>query len=259
MILNFAFYFTIVVLVSGVLTGINKYVLAKNPRHHWGRWHILFDYAQSFFPILLVVWVLRSFIVQPYRVPTGSLEPTVKPGDFIAVSQYAYGLHFPIFNFKFLPFGEPKRGDIALFRWPVNPKMVFVKRVIGIPGDHIVYRNKRLTINGVPAKQQFVKDTVDYGDGPGESRPVQEVQENLSGVKHKIFVQAVGGETRNFNIVVPPHMYFMMGDNRDDSDDSRSWGFVPEKNLIGRAFGIWFSWDPVHHRVRWSRIFKGVH
>ena len=259
MISNFAFYLTLAVFFSGMLTAIHHYVIAKHPQHHWGKWHSVFDYARSFFPILLVVWLLRSFIIQPYRVPSGSLEPTVKPGDFIAVSQFDYGLRFPVFNVKFLSIGEPKRGDIALFRWPVNPAIVFVKRVVGIPGDRIVYRNKVLTINGVPATQKFIRTAYDYGSALGEKRQVNEMQENLSGVQHKIFIQPVGGETRSFNIVVPPHAYFMMGDNRDNSDDSRSWGFVSERALIGRAFGIWFSWDPVHHSVRWSRIASSVH
>src|SRR5262249_55555244 len=152
----------------------------------------------------LLVWVLRSFIIQPYRVPTGSLEPTILPGDFIAVSQFSYGLRLPLINTKFLPLSEPSRGDIALFRWPKNPNVVFIKRVVGLPGDHIVYRHKMLTINGIAIPLQFLQSTYDEGDGPGQKRLVFEMQENLMGVKHAIFVQPVGDETGDLDIVVPP-------------------------------------------------------
>jgi len=255
---NFAFYLTLAVLITGVITLLDVLLLRKHRADSGAKQSAIVEYSRAFFPILLIVWVLRSFVIQPYRVPTGSLEPTVMPGDFIAVSQFSYGLRFPVFNTKFLNISEPHRGDIALFRWPVNPKIVFVKRVIGLPGDHIIYKNKVLTINGVEAKQKFIKKTYDYGNGPGQKRRVYEMQENLDGVKHDIYIQPIGGETRNYNLTVPPHEYFMMGDNRDNSDDSRSWGFVPEQNLIGKAFGIWMSWNPVQHRVRWNRIGKGL-
>jgi len=255
---NFAFYLTLAVVITGVITSLDIIVFRKRRTTNGSKQSVIIEYSRAFFPILLVVWVLRSFLIQPYRVPTGSLEPTVMPGDFIAVSQFSYGLRFPIFNKKFLNVGEPHRGDIALFHWPVNPKTVFVKRVIGLPGDHIIYKNKVLTINGVEAKQKFIKQTYDYGNGPGQTRRVYEMQENLDGVKHDIFIQPVGGETRDYNLTVPPHEYFMMGDNRDNSDDSRSWGYVPEQNLIGKAFAVWMSWDLVHHRVRWDRIGRGL-
>ncbi len=255
---DFAFYLTLVVLVTGALTFLDVLVFSKHRAKSGAKQSVILEYARAFFPVLLLVWVLRSFVIQPYRVPTGSLEPTVMPGDFIAVSQFSYGLRFPVLNTKFLNVSEPHRGDIALFRWPVNPKIIFVKRVIGLPGDHVVYKNKVLTVNGVRATQRFIKKTYDYGNAPGQKRLVYEMREDLGGVKHDIFIQPVGGETRNYDITVPPHAYFMMGDNRDNSDDSRSWGFVPEKNLIGKAFAIWFSWDPLHHRVRWNRVGRGV-
>jgi len=258
MTFSFAFYLTLVVLITGVITLLDVVVLRKLRARSGAKQSVFVEYSRSFFPILLVVWILRSFVIQPYRVPTGSLEPTVMPGDFIAVSQFSYGLYFPVVHKKFLNVGEPKRGDIALFRWPVNPKIVFVKRVIGLPGDHIIYKNKVLTINGVVAKQKFIKVTYDYGNAPGQKRQVYEMQEDLDGVKHKIFIQPIGGQTGNYDLVVPANQYFMMGDNRDNSDDSRRWGFVPQHNLIGKAFGVWMSWDPVHHRIRWNRIGKGL-
>lgn len=256
MTFDFAFYLTIAVIVTGVITFIDRIFFYKALKVTGKKKSpLVFEYARAFFPILLIVWVLRSFIVQPYRVPTGSLEPTIMPGDFIAAQQFTYGLRLPIFNNKFLSIGEPKRGQIVLFRWPKDLKIVFVKRAIGLPGDHIVYKNKVLYINGKKMSQKFLHNTNDL-NSYGYRRLVEVKQENLDGVKHQIYIQPVGGETQDYNIVVPPGEYFMMGDNRDNSDDSRQWGFVPEKDLVGRAFVIWMSWDPLKHDVRWNRIGK---
>jgi len=251
---NFAFYLTIAVAFTGLIALIDRIFFYKKRRLTGKKkGPILVEYARALFPVLLIVWVLRSFIVQPYRVPTGSLEPTVMPGDFIAVEQFAYGLRFPMFNKKILNIGEPKRGQIALFYWPKNPKIIFVKRVIGLPGDHIVYKNKILYINGKKMQQRYLHDTNDAASYM-YPRLVAVKEENLDGIKHKIYVQPVGGETENYDITVPAGHYFMMGDNRDSSDDSRQWGFVPEKYLIGKAFVIWMSWDPLKHDIRWKRI-----
>ena len=259
MAFNFTLYLTLLTIFSGLLALVNRWCLSKNRQHSWGIWSWLFDYARAFFPILLIVLLVRSFIIQPYRVPTSSLSPTVMPGDFIAVSQFNYGLRLPVLRTKFLSIGEPQRGDIALFHWPVDPRIIFVKRVIGIPGDHIVYKDKVLTINGVKASQTFIQHTYDDGDGQSDRRLVYRVRENLGHIQHDIFIQPVGGETQAIDLTVPAGQYFMMGDNRDDSDDSRRWGFVPEANLIGRAFGVWFSWDAVNHRVQWKRIGHALH
>ncbi len=255
---DFSFYLTLLVLITGIVCLFDILFLMRKRRHSGTQQSWMVEYARALFPVLLIVWLLRSFVIQPYRVPTGSLEPTVLPGDFIVVKQYAYGLRFPVINKKFMKVGEPKRGQIVLFHWPVNPSIVFVKRVVGVPGDHLLYKNKVLYINGKEAKQKYLGATYDYSDIPGQKVLVHVMQEDLAGVKHKIFVQAVGGEQADFDIVVPQGKYFMMGDNRDASDDSRTWGFVPEQNLIGQAFGIWMSWDPVHHKVRWNRIGKAV-
>lgn len=259
MALNFTGYLMLLVMFSGVLTLVHRWVLSKNSQHRWGAFSWLFDYARAFFPVLLLVLVVRSFIIQPYRVPTSSLSPTVMPGDFIAASQFRYGLRLPLLHTKFLNIGEPQRGDIALFRWPVDPQIIYVKRVIGVPGDHLVYKDKVLTINGVKASQTFIRRTYDYGDSPGYKRMVYQFRENLRGVKHDIFIQPVGGETDDFDVTVPQGEYFMMGDNRDNSEDSRRWGYVPEANLIGRAIGVWFSWDPVNQRIHWKRIGRSIH
>jgi len=219
--------------------------------------------ARSFFGVLLFVWVVRSFLVQPYRVPTGSLQPTVEPGDFLVVNQFAYGLRFPVINTKLVPIGEPKRGDVVLFYAPPDPSIVFAKRVIGLPGDHIEYRDKTLFINGKEMKQTEVGPAMDnepaVAGNPEEHIPVMVKEEDLDGVKHKIYVNLDGRSLMgNIDVIVPPGNYFMMGDNRDNSDDSRMWGFVPENFLIGKAFGIWMSWDALQHKVRWDRIGKSL-
>lgn len=256
MTFDFALYLTIAVVITGVMTLIDRMFFYKKRRILGkNKPPVIVEYARAFFPVLLAVWVLRSFAIQPYRVPTGSLEPTIMPGDFIASQQFAYGLRLPVFNKKFLNIADPKRGQIALFRWPKDPKIMFVKRVIGLPGDHIVYKNKVLYINGKKITQKFLYNTHDVGDD-GYRRLVEVKQEDLDGVKHKIYIQPFGGETENYDIVVPSGDYFMMGDNRDNSDDSRQWGFVPEKNLVGKAFIIWMSWNSLKHEIRWSRIGK---
>ena len=254
---DFPLILSSVVILTGVVTLIDMLFLAKkrkakNKKQPW--W---VEYSRSFFPVLFLVWGVRSFVIQPYRVPTGSLEPTVVPGDFIAVKQYEYGLRLPVIRKKILDINEPKVGQIALFHWPVDPKIIFVKRVIGVPGDHIVYKNKVLTINGKVMKQTFVKDG--YDQEPGQkSTPVVIKREDLNGIEHEIQVRKGFNESGGFALTVPKGMYFMMGDNRDNSDDSRFWGFVPEKDLIGEAFGIFMSWNSNTHSIRWNRIGKGL-
>lgn len=255
MIIDFGFFLTLIVAVTGILMLINALFL-KRKKLSYSRWWI-FEYARTFFFIFLVVWLVRSFVVQPYRVPTGSLEPTVLPGDFILVAEYAYGLHFPAWNKKIMNIGEPKRGDIALFHWPVKPDLVFVKRVIGLPGDHISYHHKVLYVNGNKIAQKFLYKTFDEGPS-GYQRLVYVKQENLQGILHRIYLQPYGGETDDYEGTVPKHHYFMMGDNRDNSDDSRQWGFVPEQDLIGKALTIWMSWNPIRSEIRWERIGKGL-
>ena len=255
---NFAFFLTLATLLSGVIALLDKVFWRKKRLAQGDKEPLIVEYARSFFPVLLLVWVIRSFIVQPYRVPTGSLEPTVLPGDFMVVSQFSYGIRLPVINTKIIDIAEPKRGDIALFRWPVNPAAIFVKRVIGLPGDHIVYKNKTLYINGIKMKQVMVGKSFDIEPG-GYKYPAYLKTEDLMGVKHSILVQPNSNENRTTDVVVPAGHYFMMGDNRDDSDDSRMWGFVSEEELIGKARFIWMSWDSEAHTVRWDRIGKAVH
>ena len=273
---NFPLILLAATAISGVIYLCDVLLWAKK-RHAstYGKLPLLVDYARSFFPVLLAVLIIRSFIIQPFRVPTGSLEPTVMPGDFILVNQFAYGLRFPVWGWHFLPIGEPKHGDIVVFHWPVDPSKDFVKRVIGLPGDRISYINKVLYINDQEMPQKFVRTATDTNGGNSGSWPVNVVDESFGSETHQIYVcplstsvggTSVGGTSscpnstmQNFyDVVVPKDHYFMMGDNRDDSDDSRFWGFVPEKNLVGKAFMVFFSWNSATNSPRWNRIGTSI-
>ncbi len=261
-VINFAATLTLLVLFTGIISLIDLLFFHRRRLLRGKPQPLIVEYARSFFFVLLLVWVIRSFIVQPYRVPSGSLQPTIKPGDFLAVNQFAYGVRFPVLNSKFINTGEPKRGDIVLFYSPPNPSIIFIKRLIGLPGDVVAYKNKVLYINGKEMKQTALGSTIDdepaLGPIPEEHIPVLLKTEDLDGVKHEIYVMPSGGMDRDFEMTIPSGTYFMMGDNRDNSDDSRVWGVVPEENLIGKPFGIWFSWDSLNHRVRWDRIPMAV-
>ncbi len=219
---------------------------------------IIVEYARSFFPVLLIVFLLRSFLFEPFRIPSGSLEPTLLMGDFILVNKFDYGIRLPVAHAKLYGAGTPKRGDIVVFRWPPNPSVDFIKRVIGLPGDKISYVNKELLVNGEKVPQEFLQNTIAQ-DESGVNWQAEEKQENLLGIKHKIFVDPKVS-TRDFHdIVVPEGMYFVMGDNRDKSADSRYWGFVPDKNIVGKAVLVWMSWDSSKTTPRWKRIGQSIH
>jgi signal peptidase I len=240
------------------------------------------DYARSFFPVALVVLALRSFVFEPFRIPSDSMMPTLLDGDFIIVNKYAYGLRLPVINRKIVSVGEPQRGDVVVFRYPVDPSTNFIKRLVGLPGDHVEVRDNRIVINGKP-----VPFTVDGKYNDGCYLNLSLAQERLGTHDHQaIFCpvaldrapllprchrsgvrgyvcgdQDAPGFLRTPPFVgdVPAGHYLMMGDNRDNSDDGRSWGFVPEENLVGKATRIWFNWDV--HRTGgpiWSRIGTAI-
>lgn len=213
---------------------------------------VLVEYARSFFPIILVVLVLRSFLVEPFRIPSGSMMPTLLAGDFILVNKFSYGLRLPVTDTKIIGVGSPQRGDIMVFRFPQDPSVDYIKRVIGLPGDRIRYQDKTLYINGEKIEQQYRGEYTGVGAGLGMSGASLRT-EKLGDEEHEILVQSrhriAEGEW-----VVPEGHYFAMGDNRDNSNDSRFWGPVPERNLVGRAFMIWMSWDSASSSVNWSRI-----
>lgn len=196
----------------------------------------IMEWGGSFFPVLAVVLVLRSFVIEPFVIPSGSMIPTLEVGDYILVNKYDYGLRLPVFGNKILDVGAPERGDVMVF-FPPHQDRYFIKRVVGLPGDVIRYGNKRLVINGEPVPAE-VSGPVTPGD------PFMlAVSETLGEAEHTIHVDT-GRRDRAREWRVPEGHYFMMGDNRDRSDDSRSWGFVPEENIVGRAVAVWMHKEP---------------
>lgn len=250
---NFELILFYAVVVTGVIVFLNAAFLApRRNRAGKKKLPLIIDHARSFFPILLIVFSVRSFAYEPFRIPSGSLKPTLLVGDFILVNKYDYGIRLPVIHTKILSTGEPKRGDIVVFREPPTETRDLIKRVIGVPGDHLSYKNKVLYINGKEISQEFVKYDTDQEDGLGPWSVVQK-RENLLGLTHDIY-QIPERENDDFDVTVPQGKYFMMGDNRDDSADSRVFGFLPEENIVGRADRIWMSYDSVKHPVRWSRV-----
>jgi signal peptidase I len=251
--MNFALILVILSLVSGFiyLLDILFWEKKRRPDQKPGK---IIEYSRSFFPVFFIVLLVRSFLIEPFRIPTGSLEPTLLVGDFVAVNKFSYGFRLPVWEKKILPIANPKTGDVVVFRWPPDPSYDYIKRVIGVGGDKISYHNKQLTINGQEMKQTFVTYTTDESSG----KAVAKYRENLNGVEHDIFVRPdVAAE--DFDLVVPKGQYFMMGDNRDDSADSRYWGFVTDDYLRGKAFAVWMSWNGTTDAVRWARIGRLVH
>jgi len=250
---DFSLVLVILVAVTGVIWGIDHLLFEKKralkaaEQGDEPREPIIVEYARFLFPVVVIVFLLRGFIAEPFRIPSGSMLPTLEVGDFILVSKSSYGVRIPVLNKKVVDFGSPERGDVIVFRYPEDPRVDYIKRVVGIPGDKITYHNKILYINGQPQPQIQVGDyMVDrYGQ-------FAHIQETLDGKKHDILVNSrIAGA--NSEYVVPEGHYFAMGDNRDNSRDSRSWGFVPDENLVGRAFFIWMNWNS-DNGPAWSRI-----
>lgn len=219
---------------------------------------VVVEYSKSLFPILLIVLLFRSFLFEPFKIPSGSMIPTLLIGDFIVVNKFAYGLRLPVVNTKFMSVGEPERGDVVVFRYPVDPKINFIKRMIGLPGDTITWRDKRLFINGEEI-ETVVLGRYASSDVKCDTPRADAVrlQERLGDVTHEILIHENSG-SRNQQWEVPEGHYFVMGDNRDRSNDSREWGFVPEDHLMGRAVGIWLNFDYKKGCGDLSRIGNGI-
>ena len=213
------------------------------------------EYARSFFPVFLIVLLLRSFLIEPFRIPSGSMMPTLLIGDFILVNKFTYGIRLPVTDYKVFEVDSPERGDVVVFRYPQEPSTPFIKRVVGLPGDKIGYHDKVLYINDAPAEQVILGRYT--GTGPGRGMTGASLRaERLGDCTHDILVQQ-GYPSREGDIVVPPDHYFVLGDNRDNSRDSRYWGTVPETHLIGKAFTIWLN-AGLEHGVSWSRIGTAI-
>jgi signal peptidase I len=213
-------------------------------------WYV--EYSKSFFPVLLIVLVLRSFVAEPFRIPSGSMMPTLLIGDFILVNKFAYGLRLPVVNTEIFNVGGPERGDVVVFRFPGNPSADYIKRIVGLPGDRIGYFDKQLYVNGTPVKQISLGTYEGFGTG-SVMTGANLLKEELDGAAHEILVRPervnIEGE-----YIVPERQYFVLGDNRDNSNDSRFWGFVPRENLVGKAFFIWMNWDWEAGEINFSRI-----
>ncbi|WP_286237123.1 signal peptidase I [Neptuniibacter halophilus] len=194
------------------------------------------DTGRSMFPVLLVVLVLRSFLVEPFQIPSGSMLPTLKIGDFILVNKYHYGFRLPVLNTKVIPMNDPQRGDVIVFKYPKNPTVNYIKRVVGLPGDQIRYQDKVLYVNGVAQPQTLLAQL------PPNRPEVLLAQEQLGGVSHQIY-RDLARPSMNMQWTVPQGHYFMVGDNRDNSNDSRYWGFVPDELIVGKAFAVWMHWQ----------------
>ncbi|RJX30662.1 MAG: signal peptidase I [Oxalobacter sp.] len=224
------------------------------------------EYSGSFFPVIAAVFVLRSFLFEPFKIPSDSMLPTLQSGDLILVNKYTYGIRLPIINHKIISLNEPKRGDVMVFKYPNDPSQDYIKRIIGVAGDKVVYRNKRLTVNDQPATYQPMPEYLHYMENEKRLAYSKQYTENLGGVKHGILNHDAAPaymqrpdyfpnhelctyNTEGFICIVPPGHYFMMGDNRDNSLDSRYWGFVPDKYIVGKAFFIWLNLNGEFSRI----------
>lgn len=252
MIIDFSFWLFLLAVITGVIWGVDT-LLFKTARAHKQALGsngtsppqdpILVDYARSFFPVLAIVFVVRAFLFEPFRIPSDSMMPGLQAGDFIFVSKYSYGLRLPIINRKVVETGNPKRGDVIVFRLPREPSTNYIKRLIGLPGDHVVVMNEQVFINGaaMPVELQGLYNDDTYHDA-------QLASEDLGNVKHLVMLRP-GYQPPDFDGVVPAGHYLFMGDNRDNSQDGRfpQVGYVPDENLVGRAQLIWFH-------IKWGEM-----
>ncbi len=214
------------------------------------------EYSKSFFPIILIVFVMRSFLVEPFRIPSGSMMPTLLVGDLILVNKFTYGVRLPVAGTKILDVGEPERGDVVVFRYPQDPSLDYIKRVVGLPGDRVGYFNKTIYINGKPVAQEEIGRYVGIGSGLASTGASHRL-EKLGDTEHEILIET-NQRAREGEFVVPEGEYFVMGDNRDKSNDSRFWGTVPEDHLVGKAFMIWMNWDSSAGGITWSRVGSSI-
>ena len=260
--IDFALVLVLLTFISGTIWAVDALFFAKKRKKVAAEgnektvepkpepWPV--EYARSFFPIFLIVLILRSFIVEPFRIPSGSMMPTLLIGDFILVNKFDYGIRLPVLNTLIIHNKIPHRGDVVVFRYPEDPSIPFIKRVIGVPGDHIKYIDKMLYINDIPMEQILLGRYDAVGSGKSMDG-ASLLTEDLHVLKHQILIEP-DRMSPDFEVTVPDGNYFVLGDNRDNSKDSRYWGFVPDANLIGRALYIWMNLDfknggPDLHRI----------
>jgi signal peptidase I len=261
-VIGFPLFMLLILLLTGIIWLVD-YLFYQKKRVAGQDEPTTVEYAKSFFPVILLVFIIRSFIAEPFKIPSGSMMPTLLAGDYILVNKFTYGLRLPVLNSVFFEINQPQRGDVAVFHFPPNPKIDYIKRIIGLPGDEIQYQNKRLIVNGEALDVNFLED-IDYADQDQSIIKAHRLQEQLGDVQHDILIYDVpsarypsGSLGEQFfngeKVVVPEGHYLAMGDNRDNSSDSRVWGFVPNDNLVGKAFFIWFNFD------EFGRIGNSIH
>lgn len=253
--MNFALILFGLLIASGAIWLLDVLVMAKKrPEGAKDPWWV--EYGASFFPVILLVFVLRSFIVEPFKIPSGSMIPTLQIGDFILVNKFTYGIRLPVLNQKIIDLNLPQRGDVMVFRYPEDPSLDYIKRVIGIPGDKIAYQNKKLILNGQPVQTSPLEDYLHterlyYSKqfiekvGETEHRTLNDEDAPAFIIDATQFPQRNNCLYNNAGVIctVPQGHYFVMGDNRDNSRDSRFWGFVPEENIVGKAFFVWLNFS----------------
>ncbi|MCL2309801.1 MAG: signal peptidase I [Proteobacteria bacterium] len=274
--MNFPLILFLLTLITGVIWALDFFYLRKkrDPKAPTPAW---IDYTASFFPILLIVFALRSFVAEPFKIPSSSMRPTLEVGDFILVNKFSYGIRLPIIEKKIIPIGSPQRGDVVVFRYPLNPSQDYIKRVIGIPGDVIEYRDKKLKVNEqlLPQQKGANYSYLEGGRFENLDRFTETAQSADGAREHPIAIDprkptlyldhvfpfplrsACEYFENGFRCTVPKGYYWMMGDNRDNSEDSRYWGFVPDENLRGKAFFIWFNWGDISS-FSFNRVGHGI-
>jgi len=251
--MSFEGFLFILLLISGAVWGLEAARLKKHrPAGRAQPWWV--EYSISFFPVILIVFLLRSFVVEPFKIPSGSMIPTLLVGDYILVNKYDYGIRLPVIHKEMIDIGSPQRGDVMVFRYPDDPSLDYIKRVIGLPGDRIEYRDKRLIINGKLVPEHRIADYLSKSTMQYSTRYV----EDLGRVTHQILIDKDAPayvpqpgpfpfekdchyNANGVTCTVPAGHYFVMGDNRDNSSDSRFWGFVPDANIVGKAFFVWLN------------------
>lgn len=261
--MNFDFELLLVSLtaVSGVIWALYSLFFAKGKNEtnaEAAAEPVVVEYARSLFPVFFIVLILRSFIAEPYEIPSGSMKPTLLIGDFIVVSKFSFGVRLPVIDTKLFDVGSPERGDVVVFRYPQDNETNYIKRVVGLPGDHILYMDKMLYINNKPVSQEIFAEVAEQCNGYTAIERI----ENLPGATHHIYVCPQAPD-RAYEFTVPDGQYLALGDNRDNSNDGRYWGYVPERNLVGRAKMIWFSSDSTKgwfsgDRFRWDRVGTSI-
>ena len=220
-----------------------------------GAW--LWDLLKTWGPALLAVLVIRSVVAEPFRIPSGSMVPTLEIGDYIIVNKFSYGLHFPFTTHQLVPVGDPERGDIIVFRFPADPKVDYIKRVVALPGDEVLVRRNVLHVNGERVEKEYVEG-YNFVDDNCTPSPTELYSETFAEGPHTIlYSPGTGGRLSEFGpFTVPADEIFVMGDNRDNSSDSRAWGTVPMENIKGRAMVVWLSWDHCTGKVGTLRLSR---